>query len=121
MPRILIVEEPNLYTTEDQLQLVLDYCNDKSGFKNSIGLRYNNNTHSISNLDCKWRLLENFPDSNVVCIPFIDQSRLVGEIKNKTHIFDADRCKWKTNPDYDAVNSKGCPQFCPKDKMENEN
>ena len=35
---MIIVEEPNLYNTEDQLQRVLDYYNDKSGFKDSVGL-----------------------------------------------------------------------------------
>ena len=99
------------------LQMVLDYCNDTSGFKNAIHLYYVNETHSIENNDCKWKKHQNFPSpSSGMCIPYVEKWVFGEDWNNGTHYFDTDSCKWRDNPEYDELNSKGCPQFCPKEE-----
>ena len=101
---------------EDVLPLIAEYCNDASGVKNAIGYHYSNETHFINNETCEWQKLPFYPNSTVVCDPYTDK-RVAGEgIGNGTHIFDKDSCSWEDDPDHDPLNSKGCPQFCPKEK-----
>ena len=107
---------PDMPIIESQLQMVTDYCNDKSEVKNAILYYHSNDTHSIDNIDCKWKLHQNYPNSEYLCIPYIDKWVTGEEWGNQTHIFDKDSCEWKENPEYDALNSKGCPQFCPKEE-----
>ncbi len=99
----------------NQLQQVLDYCNDTSGIKNFIHYGYSNKTHSIDNNTCEWKEHGTFPDSEFLCIPYSDKWITDAQITNQTHIFNKDSCTWRIDQDYDTVNSKGCPQFCPKD------
>ncbi len=43
----------------NQLQAVLDYCNDTTKEKNLIGLKFFNDTHYIDNITCEWQKIEN--------------------------------------------------------------
>jgi hypothetical protein len=106
---------PTVPKIESQLQKVIDYCNDTSEVKNAILYYHSNETHSIDNIDCIWKLHQNYPDSDIICIPYAEKWVTGEEWRNQTHIFDKDRCEWKKDPDYDELNSKGCPQFCPKE------
>ena len=108
---------PTLPIVKSQLQMVIDYCNDTSQVKNAILYYHSNDTHSIDNIDCKWKLHQNYPNSEYLCIPYIDKWVTGEEWRNQTHIFDKDSCKWKKDPEYDELNSKGCPQFCPKESI----
>lgn len=109
------INMPRYEENRNELQQVLDYCNDTSGVKNAILYNYSNETHSINNNTCEWKEHENFPNTDNLCIPYGDQWVTGEEIRNQTHIFDKDSCTWKIDQDYDAVNDKGCPQFCPKE------
>ncbi|MBI1663436.1 MAG: hypothetical protein IS860_08100 [Nitrosopumilus sp.] len=100
---------------ESQLTQVMDYCNDTSPVKNAILYYHSNETHSIDNIDCAWKLHQTYPDSEILCIPYVDKWVTGEEWRNQTHIFNKDSCMWEKDPDYDELNSKGCPQFCPKD------
>lgn len=103
-----------LPVSESQLDQVMDYCHDTSPVKYHILYYYSNETHSIDNIDCTWKLHQTYPDSEILCIPYAKW--VTGEEwRNQTHIFDNDSCMWEKDPDYDELNSKGCPQFCPKD------
>lgn len=42
-----------------ELQRVLDSCN-STGIQPSIGYRYSNDTHIITNISCQWQALEEF-------------------------------------------------------------
>ena len=106
---------PTMPTIESQLPMVTDYCNDTSEVKYSILYYHSNETHSIDTVDCEWKLHQNYPDSEHLCIPYVDKWVTDEEWRNQTHIFDKDGCKWKKDQEYDELNSKGCPQFCPKD------
>lgn len=77
----------------EQLQMVFNYCNDTSEFKNAIGIEYFNSTHYINNNLCKWQVLEKYPNSDRLCIPGQDYSD--EEIRNDTHIYNRDKCSWE--------------------------
>ena len=79
----------------EQLQLVLDYCNDTSEEKYTIGIEYFNDTHYINNSLCEWQKIEKYPNSDIDCIP--NQSGWVTseEIRNQTHIYDKFACEWE--------------------------
>ena len=100
----------------DILSLIIEYCNDTSGVKNAIAYGYSNDTHFINNEVCEWQRLPLYPNSTVICNPYADKGVTGKEIRNKTHIFDKHSCSWDADPDYDPLNSQGCPQFCPKEK-----
>ena len=108
-------DSPSIPIFESKLIKVIDYCNDTSPVKNLILYYHSNETHSIDNINCKWKLHENYPDSEILCIPYIDKWVTGEEWRNQTHIFNKDSCMWEKDPDYDELNSLGCPQFCPKD------
>ena len=104
-----------LPVSESQLTKVIDYCNDASPVKNHILYYYSNETHSIDNIDCTWKLHQNYPDSETLCVPYVDKWVPGEKWRNQTHVFNKDTCMWEKDSDYDELNSKGCPQFCPKD------
>ena len=108
---------PTMPIVESQLQMVIDYCNDTSEVKNAILYYHSNETHSIDNIDCEWKLHQNYPNSEYLCIPYVEKWVTSEEWRNQTHIFDKDSCKWKKDLEYDELNSKGCPQFCPKEPI----
>lgn len=100
------------------LDNVLEYCNSLSPIKNDILYFYSNETHAIDNIDCKWKLLEPYPNGNSICVPYVEKWVADEDWNNGTHYFDTDSCKWKIDPDFDFLNSKGCPQFCPKEETD---
>ena len=108
---------PTMPIVESQLQMVIDYCNDTSEVKNAILYYHSNETHSIDNIDCEWKLHQNYPNSEYLCIPYVEKWVTSEEWRNQTHIFDKDSCKWKKDPEHDELNSIGCPQFCPKESI----
>ena len=109
------INDPIYENNRNELQQVLDYCDNKSGTYYESLYFYSNNTHNIDNITCEWKEHVTFPNTDNLCIPYIDKWVSGEAIGNKTHIFDKDSCTWKDNPDYAASNDKGCPQFCPKD------
>lgn len=80
-----------------QLQGVLDYCEEKKlgHDMNLIGLNYYNDTHYIDNNKCQWQLLENYPNTDIQCIPW-HHSYIDDEViyMNHTHTFDNSKCEW---------------------------
>lgn len=85
------------YATPPELQKIYDYC-----FYNSIGsgvfdigLSYTNETHYIDNNTCEWQLLENYPNSDNLCIPGQHVENNEHRIRNGTHIYDNESCMWK--------------------------
>ena len=107
---------PTFEENRNEIQQVLDYCENKSETHYEIFYNYSNDTHSINTSTCEWKEHETFPNTDNLCIPYSDQWFTGEEIRNQTHIFDKNNCAWKIDQDYDVVNSKGCPQFCPKEK-----
>ena len=99
----------------NELSQVLNWCNDDSSVKYGF-YNYSNETHSIDTSTCEWKKHVHYPNSDSLCVPYVDKLDTGKSWSNKTHYFHADSCTWKVDPDYDAANSKGCPQFCPKDK-----
>jgi len=105
------INMPICENNRNDIQQVLDHCN--TPFRDS-SYYYSNETHSINTFTCEWREHENFPNTDNLCIPYIFKW-VNEEIRNQTHIFDQHSCTWKIDENHDIVNSKGCPQFCPKD------
>ena len=99
---------------KDVIPLIIEYCNDARA--DAIGYHYSNETHFIDNTICEWQKLPFYPNSNIICNPDTDKWVTGEEWRNQTHFFDKDRCTWKKYTEYDELNSKGCPQFCPKEK-----
>lgn len=98
---------------------VLDWCNDASGVKYGF-YNYSNETHSIDTSTCEWKQHQLYPTGGDLCIPYVEKGVIGEEWNNGTHYFDNDSCKWKIDPEFDWLNSKGCPQFCPKEKTVDE-
>jgi len=109
------INNPTFENNRNEIQQVLDHCNNTPNFRDS-SYYYSNETHSLNTFTCEWREHENFPNSEFLCIPYTDNWITLSQITNQTHIFDKQSCTWKIDQDYDVVNSKGCPQFCPKEK-----
>lgn len=107
-PNILQNNEPYKPSPE-QLQMVLDYCNDTSEMKNLIGLEYFNDTHYINNNLCKWQKLTQFPNSDEYCIPGQNMWADVEEIRNYTHIYNKDKCLWEQEFSWTAKYGKSDP------------
>ena len=78
---------PTMPIVESQLQMVIDYCNDTSEVKNAILYYHSNETHSIDNIDCEWKLHQNYPNSEYICITYFDKFFKDEECRNKNHIF----------------------------------
>ncbi len=81
-----------------QFQRVLDYCEEKKEGHdmNLIGLNYYNDTHYIDNNKCQWQLLENYPHTDIQCMP--GQHRHTDDDVihvNSTHTFDNSKCEWE--------------------------
>ncbi|MCV0391985.1 MAG: plastocyanin [Nitrosopumilus sp.] len=93
----------------EQLQMVLDYCNDASEMKNAIGFEYFNDTHYINNNLCKWQKLTKFPNSDEYCIPGQNMWTDVKEIRNYTHIYNTDKCMWEQEFSWTAQYGKSDP------------
>lgn len=115
-PPKISVNDPVFEMNRNELSQVLDYCNDLSEVKYGF-YNYSNKTHSIDTKTCEWKEHVAFPNTDNLCVPYIDKWVSGEEIRNQTHIFDTDSCTWKIDQNYDAVNSKGCPQFCPKEPI----
>ena len=45
-----------------------------------------------------------------------DSDLIVYTFQNDTHNIDSVDCEWKKYTEFDELTSKGCPQFCPKEK-----
>ena len=99
----------------NELSQVLDWCNDELSVKYGF-YNYSNETHSINTSTCEWKEHVPYPTKDSLCVPFVEKWILDEEIRNQTHIFDASSCTWKIDQNYDFANSKGCPQFCPKEE-----
>ena len=103
------------------LDKVLEYCNDTSPVRYlEVFYYYYNDTHSINVDDCIWKHHQPYPNGKGICIPYADKWLTAEDWNNKTHYFDTTSCTWKVDPEYDFLNSKGCPQFCPKEKASDE-
>ena len=101
--------QPALLTDDEQIKRVLDYCHTKDLMENgklesnngtdifldAIGYHYFNNTHYIDNNTCEWQLLENYPNSDILCIPGEQNFLTPEEIRNDTHIYNKDKCLWQ--------------------------
>ena len=81
----------------DQLTKVLDYCKQKGTgvAMHQPGLSYSNGTHYIDNNTCEWKLLENYPDSDILCIPGQYVENNEHRIRNGTHIYNNEACMWE--------------------------
>ena len=99
----------------NQLSQVSDWCNDTSSVKYGF-YNYSNETHSINTSTCEWKEHVTYPANDSLCVPYVEKGVAVEDWSNKTHYFDTTSCTWKDDPNYDALNSKGCPQFCPKEE-----
>ncbi len=104
----------------NELSQVLDWCNDTSKAKYGF-YNFSNETHSVNTSTCEWKEHGTYPTNDSLCVPYVDKWIAGGDWSNKTHYFDTVSCTWKDDPNYDAVNSKGCPQFCPKEKTSSLN
>ncbi|WP_371503968.1 hypothetical protein [Nitrosopumilus adriaticus] len=104
----------------NELSQVLDWCNDTSKVKYGF-YNFSNETHSVNTSTCEWEEHGTYPTNDSLCVPYVDKWIAGGDWSNKTHYFDTVSCTWKDDPNYDAVNSKGCPQFCPKEKTSSLN
>lgn len=109
--------DPIFEIHRNELKQVLDWCNDTSGVKYGF-YNYSNETHSIDTDTCEWKPHKPYPTGNNLCIPYVEKWVADEDWSNGTHYFDSDSCLWKVDPEYDFLNSKGCPQFCPKEKPE---
>jgi hypothetical protein len=80
-----------------QLQRVLDYCEDQKEGHDMflIELNYYNETHYIDNNKCQWKLLENYPNSENLCVPGQYVENNEHRIRNGTHIYNNDTCMWE--------------------------
>lgn len=105
---------PIFEINRNELQQVLDWCNDPSGVKYGF-YNYSNETHSINTSICKWKEHVTYPTGGGLCVPYVEKWIGEEDWSNKTHYFDTNSCVWKVDPEFDSLNSKGCPQFCPKE------
>ena len=98
----------------EQLQDVLDYCNDTFGNSGFIGYNYFNKTHHIDNIFCKWQKIEKFPNSDIDCIPGQSEWVTGEEYRNETHIYNKYWCLWeedKLHP-FGETGPEFNPAFC---------
>lgn len=79
--------------TDEDLERVLNYCNNRDQDQLLMGLEFRNETHYINNSNCEWQVLEKYPNSDRLCIPNQDYSD--EEIRNQTHIYDKQNCLWE--------------------------
>ncbi|MCV0391998.1 MAG: hypothetical protein K5790_01750 [Nitrosopumilus sp.] len=91
------IDSGSYSTIPSKLQKIYNYC-----FNDSIGLgvldiylSYTNQTHFIDNNTCEWQLLENYPNSDSLCIPWQHVENNEHRIRNGTHIFNNDTCMWE--------------------------
>jgi len=111
---IFIRENNVTRSADEQLQKVLDHCQKKElaegelviYYEDTIPFYYYNTTHYIGTNSCQWHLLENHPDSDILCIPGMEKWVSSEAIRNSTHIYDKSTCQW-----YRIISSFGDPVY----------